>query len=188
MRRIVMFLGCIFVIEVLMVLPGFGQEKDASGSQYVEVARYYPDRDAAQDLADALAEAKRTNKNVLVLVGGRWCEWCRTLEKFYAENPELVRFRTDHYVQVKINYGSKQKNEQVLANFPAIPGYPHFFVLDGSGALLHSQGTEELELDKSYDLLKFKAFLEKWTKQPAGAAQETHSQDTAQPSECPKSK
>ena len=48
-------------------------------------------------------------------------------------------------------------------DFPKIPGYPHLFVLDKTGTLLHSQNTSMLEDGKrSYDLERFTAFLKKW--------------------------
>jgi hypothetical protein len=63
---------------------------------------------------------------------------------------------------VKINYSPENKNQKVLRQFPKIPGYPHFFVLDGNGKLLHSQNTGELESGKHHDREKVFAFLRKW--------------------------
>ena len=41
-------------------------------------------------------------------------------------------------------------------------GYPHLFVLDAGGALLHSQDTGVLEAGRGYDKAKFVAFLKRW--------------------------
>jgi hypothetical protein len=43
-----------------------------------------------------------------------------------------------------------------------VPGYPHFFVLESDGKLLHSQGTSELEEGQSYNLKRMTDFIEKW--------------------------
>jgi hypothetical protein len=67
------------------------------------------------------------------------------------------------FVWVKINYSKENKNEALLSRDPKIKGYPHLFVLDGDGKLLHSQDTDELEEGKSYDLDRFHALLRKWS-------------------------
>ncbi len=61
-----------------------------------------------------------------------------------------------------LNFSPENENRAVLSRYPAIPGYPHIFVLDTDGKLLHSQGTAELEEGQSYNLQRFTAFLEKW--------------------------
>ena len=63
----------------------------------------------------------------------------------------------------KVNWSRENKNEAFLSALPAIKGYPHLFVLDGSGKLVHSQETDVLEQGRSYDKAKFVAFLKKWT-------------------------
>ena len=51
---------------------------------------------------------------------------------------------------------------EFLAQYPEIKGYPHLFVLDNDGKLLHSQFTGELEKGKGYDRKKFFEFLKAW--------------------------
>ena len=68
----------------------------------------------------------------------------------------------EHFIILKINFSKENKNEKFLSQYPAIEGYPHFFVLEKDGSLLRSQNTGELEKDKDYDKDKFVAFLEKW--------------------------
>jgi hypothetical protein len=69
------------------------------------------------------------------------------------------------YVWVKVNWSRENKNEALLSRWPAIKGYPHLFVLDADGKLIHSQDTEALEAGKDYDKAKFVAFLEKFRRQ-----------------------
>src|SRR5260370_18371011 len=52
-------------------------------SRYIPVTRYDPKRNPSSDLAKALAEAKRTGRNVLLVVGGDWCDWCHLIVKFF---------------------------------------------------------------------------------------------------------
>ena len=49
--------------------------------------------------------------------------------------------------------------------------YPHLFVLDEAGKLLHSQDTALLEAGKSYDLAKFTRFLKDWSPPRKAAVQ-----------------
>ncbi|HWT03800.1 MAG TPA: thioredoxin family protein [Pyrinomonadaceae bacterium] len=133
-----------------------------SSEKYVPVHKYDPARDAARDIAEAAAEASRTRKRVLVEVGGEWCIWCHIMDDFFEKNKELLDLREKHFVMVKVNFSDENKNEQVLSRYPEIQGYPHIFVLDGDGKLLHSQDTAELEEGKGYNLARFTAFLQKW--------------------------
>jgi thiol:disulfide interchange protein len=135
---------------------------EASAEKYVPVLKYDPKRDAALDITEAAAEAKRTNKRVLVEVGGEWCIWCHMMDDFFEKHPEVLGLREKNFVMVKVNFSDENKNEQVLSRYPEIPGYPHLFVLDGDGKLLHSQDTSELEEGRGYNLTRFTAFLEQW--------------------------
>lgn len=122
-----------------------------------------PARDAAKDIDAAIKEATRTGKRVLIDVGGDWCIWCREMERYFEEHAALRELRNKYFVTVKVNYSPQNRNEAVLSRYPKIPGYPHLYVLDKNGAVLHSQDTGQLEDGrKSYNLEKFTAFLTRW--------------------------
>ena len=140
-----------------------GQNKSASASAYVPVTKYDPKRDGEADMKDAVVEAHRTGKRVLVDVGGEWCVWCHTLDRFFEQNPKLLEYREQNFVMVKINFSPENQNEKLLSNYPQIPGFPHLFILDEKGKLLHSQDTSELEEGKSYNLEKLFSFLKNWS-------------------------
>ena len=124
--------------------------------------RFDPKRDAAADVAGAVAMAQAQGKRVLVDVGGEWCPWCHILDHFMADNAEAGQLRDRHYVWVKVNWSPENKNEQLLARWPKVKGYPHLFVLDGRGQLIHSQDTAELEEGKGYNAAKVLAFLRRY--------------------------
>ncbi|HEV8588201.1 MAG TPA: thioredoxin family protein, partial [Pyrinomonadaceae bacterium] len=111
---------------------------------------------------DATAEAKRSNRRVLLEVGGEWCSWCHTFDNFFEAHPDLVMLREKNFVTVKINFSEENPNKEVLARYAPIPGYPHVFVLDADGNLLHSQDTSALEEGKSYNLERLTTFLTYW--------------------------
>ena len=124
--------------------------------------KFDPTRDAASDVATAIGKAKAQGKRVIVDVGGEWCSWCHMLDGFIASNDDVKSLVGSGYVWVKVNYSKENKNEAFLSRWPKVAGYPHLFVLDADGKLLHSQDTGELEAGKSYDKAKFVAFVERW--------------------------
>lgn len=163
MKRFFVSIVCVIIFS--LSVSAAGQKNKNSSSKYVPVTTYDPKRDAETDLKDAVLEARRTKKNVLVDVGGEWCIWCHILDKFFDQNPKLLEYREQNFVMVKINYSPENKNEKFLSRYPNIPGFPHLFIVDATGKLLHSQNTSELEQGKGYNLEKFSAFLKKWAPQ-----------------------
>lgn len=156
------FIIYLCLIIFMVSVPSRSQENKSSSSQYMAVTKYDPKRDAEKDINDAVAEARRSKKRVLLEVGGEWCSWCHIMDKYFDSNPKLLEFRDQNFIIVKINFSPENQNKQTLSRYPEIPGYPHLFVLDETGKLLHSQDTSKLESGKSYDLEKFFAFLKEW--------------------------
>jgi len=134
----------------------------ASAKKFVPVTKFDPKRDAAKDIADAVAEANRTGKNVIIDIGGLWCVWCKYFDQFFDENVPLRDFRDQNYVVVKVNYSEENKNEKVISKYGKTPGYPHIFILDGKGKLLHSQDTSKLEQGKGYSMTAVATMLHNW--------------------------
>jgi thioredoxin-related protein len=124
--------------------------------------KFEPSRNAARDVGAAVAMAKSQGKRVIVDVGGEWCSWCHILDRFITDNPDIGALIGERYVWVKVNYSKENKNGVVLSRWPKVAGYPHLFVLDANGKLVHSQDTGALEAGKSYDKAKVLAFLKRW--------------------------
>jgi thioredoxin-related protein len=125
-------------------------------------AGYDPKRDPAQDLEAAVKQAGRDNKRILLVVGGEWCGWCHTLENYLKGNADVQAAWASAFVAIKVNFSPENRNSAFLGRYPAIPGYPHIFVLEKTGALLHSQNTVELEQGASYSKAAMLQFVEKW--------------------------
>ena len=167
MRLLKYILPTILLLTAVALVPfrsGVTQDRrePASEPKYIPVGEYDPKRNAAQDIQDAIKEAQRANKRILLEVGGEWCSWCHTLDKFFQANPDLLLLRDKNFVTLKINFSGDNENKELLSGYPPIPGYPHIFVLDAEGKLLHSQETSALESGKSYNLEKLTAFLTDW--------------------------
>ena len=158
-------LAAVAVAYLFVSAPPAASANDgrAKSSKYVPVTEYDPQRDAAADISAAAAEARRAKKNVLVEVGGKWCSWCRIMDDYFQKNADVLSLREENYVTVKVNFSPENENKELLSKYPQIPGYPHIFVLDAEGNLLHSQFTGDLEEGKSYNHDKMVAFLKQWT-------------------------
>jgi thiol:disulfide interchange protein len=124
---------------------------------------YDPKRDPAEDLKQAIIFAQRENKRIMLELGGDWCIWCKYLDEFYESQSDILQFRIDNYVLMKVNVGPENMNERFLSQYPVAVAYPHIYILDSDGTFLHSQDTAELENGAdSYVPEKFMAFLQKW--------------------------
>lgn len=63
---------------------------------------------------------------------------------------------------MKVTVTQTQQNAAFLQSYPKASGYPHLYVLDVDGTLLHSQNTAELEHGEGYSEAAFLAFLRSW--------------------------
>jgi thiol:disulfide interchange protein len=129
---------------------------------FYTVDHYDSEADPAEQLVATLKRAKAENKTVLLQVGGDWCGWCKLMTNFIAETDLVSGLMKEHFLIQKVTYDSENSNEEFLGDYPKISGYPHIFVLNADGKMLHSQNTEELEEGKGYSEEAFTEFLNKW--------------------------
>ena len=127
---------------------------------------YKPDEDAKTAIANAVKEAKKTNRHVFIQIGGNWCIWCARFEDFVTTDTSIDSLVKKNYVVYHLNYSKENENKNILKDykFPQRFGFPVFLVLDGEGKLLHTQNSEYLEKDKSYDKRKVVEFFKSWTR------------------------
>jgi thioredoxin-related protein len=151
------------LISVLL-LAAVWSSANAQSTKYIPITKYDPKRDAAADIRDAIKEAQRTHKRILLEVGGQWCSWCHTLDGFFETHRELTELRDRNFVTVKINFSEENENKEVLSRYGEIPSFPYIFVLESDGKLLLAKNTGDLESGKSYDLEKLTAFLKHWSR------------------------
>jgi thiol:disulfide interchange protein len=130
-------------------------------------ASYDETRDPAKDLQNAIALATKTNKRILLEVGGDWCVYCNIMDQTFESHPQLQKVRDTHYVTLKVNYSKENPNQAFLSQYPKIADYPHFFVLDSKGAFLYSQPTHPFEHGRKYNAGKIESFLNKWAHPPS---------------------
>src|SRR5690349_23761213 len=67
----------------------------------------YPDAARAQgDIDDALRQASKSGKRVIVDFGGNWCGDCKVLD-INLRKPENAALLREHFVLVHVNVGEK---------------------------------------------------------------------------------
>jgi thioredoxin-related protein len=126
------------------------------------VAQYDPARDPAADLAETMRQAQVNGKRIVLAVGGTWCTWCHALDRYVRGNEAVATALREGFVIMKVNVSDENRNAEFLSAYPPVAAYPHLFVLDVDGTLLHSQGTEALEEGMSYDEAAWLAFIDRW--------------------------
>jgi len=152
----------ILLIVLITSMTSICCEKGQTESDFVPVTVFDPDRDAERDIKLAVKEANRTGRFILLEVGGDWCTWCRKFDDFFEEHAEITDYLHKNFILVKINFSPDNRNKDILETYPAIIRYPHLFILNTSGNLIHSQSTAEFEEGKIYHRDKVLNFLQKW--------------------------
>ena len=139
--------------------PVGGRSTSTSSKTAGEVLHFDHRRDAKADIRQAVAVAAREGKHVLLEVGGDWCSFCKLLDEFFDANTDLLAYRRQNFVYVKVNFSEENRNEEALDAYPLIRGFPHFFVLSPTGKLVTSQRVALLGGQSGYSPERFDSFL-----------------------------
>ena len=150
------------LVLVCTALIGAGKARRPAG--------YDEKRDPAADLKAAITEAQRDGKRILMEVGGEWCSWCHILNDLFTDDKEISARLHDNFVVLKVNFSREVKNEAFLSQYPKIDSYPHIYVLEKDGKLLHADNLGTLETKEGYDRAKVLNFLTYWAPKRNGKA------------------
>lgn len=152
-------------LMLLWALP-LSAKDEAKPKLVYSVDKYDPKRDPEADLKKTVELAKKDKRRILMIVGGNWCGWCRRLDREFKSNDKVAAALAKSYVIMKVNMSDENSNLFFLQDYPDIPEYPHFYVLDAKGKLLHSQPNRKLEGVFGYREKSLLGFLNTWaTKQ-----------------------
>ncbi|MDX2367901.1 MAG: thioredoxin family protein [Colwellia sp.] len=128
-----------------------------------EYSKVYDDqRNPFNDANAALALAKKTNRNVLIEIGGNWCTWCHKMDAFLLKNPNIYKALHSKYVLLKISVSDANENDDFMKALPPVLGYPHMYVSTASGKMLLSKDTAELQDNDGYSTEYWLDFLQQW--------------------------
>jgi thioredoxin-related protein len=117
-------------------------------------------------LSKALDKVKKTNKNILLFVGGDWCRWSGTFDNFLDDHPKIAEAFYGSFEVVRVYYGNgiNKYGQSLLKQFPPLKGTPHFYILNKKAKLLSSINTVYLERGYGYNKKKVMQFIQKYSK------------------------
>ncbi|MFC1748775.1 thioredoxin family protein [Pseudomonadota bacterium] len=103
--------------------------------------------DPKMELATALAEARNTDKKVLVIFGSEWCSDCRTFDK-QLRSSSVSTVINSEFVVIKADIGNWDKNMDFAEWFgnPASQGIPSIAIIDPNRRLYSATPGNELAM------------------------------------------
>jgi thiol:disulfide interchange protein len=159
--RIRRWLNAALASMLLASAPAWAQAAATGGAPVdAAVGRYDPARDAAADIARALAAVPATGKRVLLIVGGDWCKDCRVLDALFAADPGLAALRDARFIPVKVFVGTENRNDAVLGRYPRLEWVPTLIELNGDGRVRRMVPTTQLHEGNQLVAAKLRAFLD----------------------------
>ncbi|MDB6018161.1 MAG: thiol:disulfide interchange protein precursor [Pedosphaera sp.] len=156
--RILFVLGGMLIGTLLLAsAPGSRAEEQAkSPPLYDETA------DGSKQIVDALAQAKKENKRVLLQFGANWCGWCHKLHKTMETDAAVAEKLKSDYVVVLVDV-NKEHNRKIIEGYHATgTGIPVIVVLDADGKQLTTKDTNQLEEGDHHNPKKILDFLNEW--------------------------
>ena len=126
---------------------------------------YNPSANAEKEIAEAVKEAKKSNRHVFVQVGGNWCGWCLKFDLFLRKDTSLLNMLNRNYVVCHVNYSPENKNAELMKRYryPNRLGFPVFLILNKDGELIHTQNSAYLEEKDGYSSKNVKEFFRDWS-------------------------
>jgi uncharacterized protein YyaL (SSP411 family) len=126
-----------------------GDQPAAAKPAKAKAPLYDVNADAKQQIAAALAKAKKENRRVLIQWGGNWCSWCIKLDALMKSDPTLSKKLIYEYDVVHVDAGQpNDKNLDLATSYGAdlkANGFPFLTILDADGKPIANQETSSLE-------------------------------------------
>ena len=127
---------------------------------------YPPASGARQEISDAVVQAAKTHKHVLVVFGADWCYDCHVLDRA-LRRPDIAPVLKGNFEVVHVDVGQGDKNQDLMNEYqvPMQRGIPAIAVLDASGKVIYSQKNGEFERARAIGPEDLLEFLNKWKPQ-----------------------
>jgi thioredoxin-related protein len=156
--------GALFLIAAYKLGPRTYNKYRSSQLQGRQV--YDPSVDARAAYEQSLQRAQREKKQLLVVLGGNWCQWCLALDDLMREDVKLRDYLAQHFVVLKLDSASAKALDDAWGK-PSHNGVPVLVFVDRTGTVKHVQETESLELWHGrvlgHDPHRVLAVLERWS-------------------------
>jgi protein disulfide-isomerase len=102
-----------------------------NGWSLSEYRPYDETADAHQNIAEAVKLAKKSDKHILLEMGGNWCPDCRALGAYLARE-DIKAWLDERFIVVPVDVGEWDKNIDIAERYgnPISEGIPALVVLD----------------------------------------------------------
>lgn len=109
---------------------------------------YDESADAKEQIAAAVAKAKKENRRVLIQWGANWCGWCRMLHNTMGTDAKIKHELSYEYDVVLVDIGRWNKNMDLALSYGADlkTGVPYLTILDSDGKPIANQDSNLLEI------------------------------------------
>jgi thioredoxin-related protein len=95
-------------------------------------------------ISEALDQAPKTNKKIILDVYTDWCGWCKRMDRDTYADSAVAAYMQEHYIGSKMNpeksgkltYDGKEFTQQEFGQALGINGYPATAVFNEKGELL----------------------------------------------------
>ena len=116
-----------------------------NGWSLSEYRPYDETADAHQNIAEAVKLAKKSDKHILLEMGGNWCPDCRTLGAYLARE-DIKAWLDDRFILVPVDVGEWDKNIDIAERYgnPISEGIPALVVLDKNENVVFATPAGEL--------------------------------------------
>jgi thiol:disulfide interchange protein len=128
---------------------------------------YPANADAKAEIAEAVANAAKTHRRVILVFGGNWCYDCHVLDATFRSKTFAQLVNANYHV-IHINVGNYDANLDLADKYqiPLKKGVPSLAILDPDGKLVVSQKQGEFESTVRIGPEDVLEFLKKWKPQP----------------------
>ncbi len=142
-----------------------GGNQMSGGNQGGESPRdnwYNPSLDGNQQIDEAIAKVRGSNKMILVQVGGNWCPWCIKFANMIVTDGELLNAMRQNFEWVHLNTGEGNENQAALQRLrnPEQHGFPVFVLLDSEGNYVNTYPSDTFAGGDGFDRSKVLSFLQ----------------------------
>jgi thiol:disulfide interchange protein len=147
----------IFTVFMLLAFPETSVAAEAPKEGRPKI--YDESLDGVKQINDAMVEARKGNKRILIQFGANWCGWCHKLHKLFESDKAISDELKADYVLILIDV-DKGHNAGLVTKYGADHlGLPSLVVLDSEGEHLTTKNTSELEEGDHHNPPKVLAFL-----------------------------
>lgn len=111
----------------------------SSGSaEHPEARLYIEGTDARSEVDAALAAAKASGKNAIIVMGANWCHDSRALAGWF-ETPRFAELLSEYYIVQYVDVGMKDTNLDIARSFglDGIVGTPTIVIISPEGSVLN---------------------------------------------------